>query len=394
MKLGRWLGLTTLAALSIGVSGVWKPAIAVNFNSAEVDQSRFVLVATAGGTRLTVLEQISSARPCWRESGTSVEPLLLNFDFTGICGRSTDRNGYSVRVSGQDLGLQYSLRTSTVGNDMVLYAVPSNRSGTWLEVGRARGMTSQFGRIQLNPEWRITRRTYNGEALGHIYLTSDRPLQKLIAANSSGRPTTSTPVATAPTPAPTTPIRPTPPTTTPSQPGRPTASNPIVIPVPPPENPAPAPRPTAPSVGQPVAGSPLPPAPPVLVSSSGEVAVLPVPGMPPTPMGHRPPSDPTIPVVGVNQNWGGYPPVFTSGTPQPASPLASALGFSYRVVVTSTEPEAQRRIREIVPDAFRTVLNGQVVMQAGLFRDRPSADQMLQRLSSANLPASVVPVSN
>jgi N-acetylmuramoyl-L-alanine amidase len=98
--------------------------------------------------------------------------------------------------------------------------------------------------------------------------------------------------------------------------------------------------------------------------------------------------------VGVNQgSWGNAAPVY-SGTPQFSSPrLAADLGFSYRVVVNDSSPTAQQRIRSVVPDAFRTVVNGQVVMQAGLFRDRPAAEAMIQRLSQSNLPATVVAVN-
>ncbi|MGG6294190.1 DUF3747 domain-containing protein [Leptolyngbya sp. AN02str] len=368
MKLKGWLSFATLTALGLGASGLFSAASAVTFASAEVDQSRFMLLATAGGSRLTVLEQVSNTRPCWRESGNNVEPLLLGFDFTGICNRASDRNGYSVRVGGQDLGLQYSLRTETVGNAMVLYAV-SSRGGSRIEIGRTNGVPSSFGKINLNNGWRITRRSYQGRTLGHYYLTNDQPLGTVIAANptppstgvSNPRPTTPTtpPVAVNPTP---------------NRPG----SGPVVIPVPPPAS-NPAPRPTQP----PVSGSPLPP--PPSAGRPGDIAVLPVPGLPPTPTGHTPGTLPSVPVW---QN-----PVYT-GTPQGTSPgLAANLGFSYRVIVRDSSPSTQMRIRAIVPDAFRTVLNGQVVMQAGLFRDRPSAEQMMQRLSQANLPATVISVN-
>jgi hypothetical protein len=388
MERPRWLSLTALTALSLGVGGLNEQAIATTFNNTQVDQNRFVVLGSAGGSRLTILEQVSNARACWQESSNgTVDALMTRFDFTGICARATDRNGYSVRVGGQDLGLQYTLRTVTQGNQIVLYAQPSRGGSGTLEIGRSRSAISGFNRIQLNPGWYLSRRVYNGQALGHIYLTHDLSLATL---TSSSRPIATNPAPVAPrpvTPAPS----PAPIVVTPApQPSRPIGTAPIQIPVPPPASgvvvtrptPAPAPAP-APSTGSPtiVNGIPLPPPPPS-VSAPESIAVLPVPSLPPAPQGQNPPG----------QYGSGYRPVF-SGTPQPASPLASSLGFSFRVVVNGSSPDVQTRVRSIVPDAFRTVINGQVVMQAGLFRDRSTADQMLQRLSGANLQAAVVPVN-
>ncbi|MFQ3636564.1 MAG: DUF3747 domain-containing protein, partial [Cyanobacteriota bacterium] len=376
MERPRWLSLTALTALSLGVGGLNEQAIATTFSNTQVDQSRFVVLGSAGGSRLTILEQVSNARACWQESSNgTVDALMTRFDFTGICARATDRNGYSVRVGGQDLGLQYTLRTVTQGNQIILYAQPSSGSGT-LEIGRSRSAASGFNRIYLNPGWYLSRRVFNGQALGHLYLTNDLSLAALTSA--------SRPIATNPapvTPRPTTPApSPAPIVVTPApQPSRPIGTAPVEIPVPPPASGVvvtrPTPAPAPPSTGSPtiVNGIPLPPPPPS-VSAPESVAVLPVPSLPPAPLGQTPPG----------QVGSARPPVFT-GAPQPASPLASSLGFSFRVVVNGSSPDVQTRVRSIVPDAFRTVINGQVVMQAGLFRDRATADQMLQRLSNANL---------
>lgn len=384
MERPRWLSLTALTALSLGMGGLNEQAIATTFSNTQVDQSRFVVLGTAGGSRITILEQVSNARACWQESSNgTVDALMTRFDFTGICARATDRNGYSVRVGGQDLGLQYTLRTVTQGNQIILYAQPSSGSGM-LEIGRSRSAASGFNRIQLNPGWYLSRRVFNGQPLGHLYLTND---QSLAALTSASRPIATNPAPI--TPRPTTPApSPAPIVVTPApQPSRPIGTAPVEIPVPPPASGVvvtqPAPAPALPSTGSPtiINGIPLPPPPPS-VSAPESVAVLPVPSLPPVPLGQTPPG----------QVGSARPPVFT-GAPQPASPLASSLGFSFRVVVNGSSPDVQTRVRSIVPDAFRTVINGQVVMQAGLFRDRAAADQMLQRLNSANLQAAVVPVN-
>ncbi|MGJ3249883.1 MAG: DUF3747 domain-containing protein [Elainellaceae cyanobacterium] len=173
--------LMIMAIASLG-SLVSAPSLAVNFGQQDVNQSRFVAIASPVGAsshQLLILEQISDTRPCWREIGdnpTLIEPLLLNFDFTGICGRSTDSNGYSIRIAGDDLGLDYSLRIVNRDGNLVLLGAPFNRQGQSFEIGRADGVASDYVKITLNPEWRFTKRTYNGRTLGHVYLTRATPL--------------------------------------------------------------------------------------------------------------------------------------------------------------------------------------------------------------------------
>jgi len=422
MKLARWLRLTTLTTLGLGLglTSHWQDAIASTFGSTEVDQSRYVLLAANGGSRLTILEQISNSRSCWQANGNEVDVLLLNFDFTGICGRFSDLNGYSVRAAGQDLGSQYRLQVRNEGNAMVLYATP-RRGGTSLEVGRTRSLPNEFGQIYLNPGWRITRRSFNGQTLGHVYLTHDQSEATLVASARSQtgggstvvtRPTTGTgtvPVVDRPSPGSGSTVV-TPPETTerPSRRNRrarrnrrsqetavvptPTADSPIIIPVPEPESrPTGGTRPSG-SSGSSLSGSPLPP-PPTISGSSGNVSVVPVPVPPPSPSGDRPPGDSMIPVVPVTRDIVfGEAPVF-SGSPQTPNRRAADLGFGYRLIVSDSSPDTQRRVRSLVPDAFRTVIDGQVVMQAGLFYNENEANDLLRRLNQENLPARLVPVN-
>lgn len=219
MSVKRWLHLA--GALGLGLlASTGRPAIAATFTQQEVNADRFVTVAApfAGGSRhqLLILEQISDRRDCWStqsSSPTLVTPLLLDFDFSGICGRSTDSNGYSVRVGNEDLGWRYGLQVTRQGNDLVLMAVPNqDRTSPSLEIGRTNGVTNEFAEIQLNSGWRLTRRTYNGQALGHIYITHDRNLDVLIAeaggrTSTATRPTLPTPPQTStpstPSPSPT-----------------------------------------------------------------------------------------------------------------------------------------------------------------------------------------------
>jgi N-acetylmuramoyl-L-alanine amidase len=210
------LAITTTAAFTSPLPLVVKPATAVQFQQQEVNQSQFVVVAAPAGSvghQLLILEQVSNQRPCWRDSSNGlIDPLLVNFDFTGICSRSTDSNGYSVRVGGEDLGWRYSLRVVEEGNDLVLVAnSTTDRNSPPIEIGRTNGITGDFAQISLAPGWRLTRRTYNGQAIGHVYLTNDRDLATLIASASPIRPPVTTPPIAPPStsrPTPSTPERP------------------------------------------------------------------------------------------------------------------------------------------------------------------------------------------
>ncbi len=182
------------------------------FGKTEIDQSGFVAVASPIGNgarhQLLLIEQKSNTRACWGESGsnpTIIDPLLLTFNFSGICGRATDANGYSIRVNDEDLGLKYSLAIVRQGGDMVLIGRPQSRSNPSLEIGRAFGETTGFAKLVLNPGWRFTRRTFDGKALGHVYLTNDQTLSSLTGQSTAGQ--TPPPGPTNPTP-PTTPTPP------------------------------------------------------------------------------------------------------------------------------------------------------------------------------------------
>jgi len=172
----------TLAALAMTVLStvnVASEAIAVEFGQREVEQERFVAMAVprAYGYSLVIVEQVSNSTPCWSESGSNpiqVDPLLLNFDFTGICGRATDSNGYSVRMGGEDLALSHSLSVRGVGDDILLVATSrENPYDEPIVIGRSYGVSNGFVKIILEPGWRFAKRTYQDKTLGHTYFTHD-----------------------------------------------------------------------------------------------------------------------------------------------------------------------------------------------------------------------------
>ncbi len=385
MKTWNRLCVAGLMALGIGLE-VMAPAIAANFDQREVNQNQFILVASPygrGSHQLLILEQLSRSRQCWREYGSNpvmVEPLLLNFDFTGICDRSTDSNGYSLRIAGQDLGLQYGFRLVPRNNDLVLMAYPlSDRRAPEIELGRTNGIPNGFGKIMLDPGWRLTRRVYQRRNLSHIYLTRDDLPSglSLAAAPTTSVPSASVPAASVPATF-QAPIATSPQTSQPVQrpivpprprPGTAVLTAPVEIPVPPP---ATSQQPSTSTPGS------LPTLPP---SASG---VLPVPNSQ-IPLGN---AGSGLPTITISQTPG-----TRSNAPRQSSNLAAALGYNYRVVVPLDKPGVEAKVRGLVPDAFRTRLNGQLMMQVGLFQERYEAEDIQQRLAGQNLEATIVPVN-
>lgn len=177
-----WLaGLAALTALAAPIT-VPQPARASSlFEAGPVDQSRFVLVSAPIGSgersQLNIYEQLSNRRSCFAVSEgkpSTVNPLLATFDFTGVCSRYIDANGFSLRVGDSDLGTVYRLMVSRSNNDTLLLAVPTRAgAGPEMVVARTQGAASGFVKFEMEPGWRLMRRHFRGRALGHVYLYSE-----------------------------------------------------------------------------------------------------------------------------------------------------------------------------------------------------------------------------
>ena len=96
--------IATVVLSATMASGLISPVRAQGslFTTAEVDETKFVMVAAPIGSgsssQLNIYEQRTNARPCFEMSGSApaiVNPMLATFDFTGICNRYIDGNGYS-----------------------------------------------------------------------------------------------------------------------------------------------------------------------------------------------------------------------------------------------------------------------------------------------------------
>ena len=168
------------SAVATGLPQVAKAQGSV-FTAADVDESQFVMVSAPIGkgesSQLNIYEQRTSARPCFAVSGASpavVDPLLASFDFTGICNRYIDGNGYSLRIGGDDLGTRYRLSVVKTGSDIELLAVPTrDPSRPTMVVARSGGPGNGFLKLNLEPGWKLMRRQYGKRTLGHLYVYRD-----------------------------------------------------------------------------------------------------------------------------------------------------------------------------------------------------------------------------
>jgi hypothetical protein len=191
-----------LLALSAAIAApAWAASV---FTSQPLDQSRFAVLAQPVGKsdwKLLVLEQIKPEPLCWeKRSDGLIDPALTRFDFSGICSRYIDSNGYSLRVGDEDLASRYRLRLEQQGNAVTLLAMTPSQP-TELLVGR--GTLSQrdreaFVAIELEPGWSLERRAYGSQTLSHVYFANGTSLSQLIAKASRGSSGASTPAAAAP----------------------------------------------------------------------------------------------------------------------------------------------------------------------------------------------------
>jgi hypothetical protein len=116
-----------------------------------------------------------------------VDPSLNRFDFTGICSRYLDSNGYSLRIGQEDLATSYRLRLQQQGTSLRLLAMSPSQANEML-VGR--GTVNQRDRdgfvpISLEPGWTLERRVYGGQTLSHIYFANGTPLAQLIGGSQA-----------------------------------------------------------------------------------------------------------------------------------------------------------------------------------------------------------------
>ena len=145
--------------------------------------------------QLNIYEQLNGRRACFAVNGASpaaVDPLLASFDFTGICSRFIDANGYSLRVGETDLATSYRLMVVRENGDNLLLAVPTKAgAGPEMLVARTQGPGTGFLQLVFEPGWQLKRRAYGGRNLGHVYLYRDSwPVGDLQAVQQPPAPAT------------------------------------------------------------------------------------------------------------------------------------------------------------------------------------------------------------
>lgn len=80
-------------------------------------------------------------------------------------------------------------------------------------------------------------------------------------------------------------------------------------------------------------------------------------------------------------NTGGESTVWRSPAPRP--------NFQLRVYVAGLQPEQVTQLKQLIPGAFNTRINGQTVVQIGAFNDRASADALANQVSAAGFTATI-----
>ena len=174
--------LPTAAGLAVALTGT-VPVMAQGslFTAVPVEEANFILVSAPIGqgerSQLNIYEQRTNKRPCFAVSGgtpAAVDPLLSSFDFTGVCNRYIDGNGYSLRIGANDLGTRYRLTVVNTGRDMELRASPSrDRSQPSFVIATTGGAGRGFLQLKFQPGWTLKRRAYGTKNLGHMYIYRD-----------------------------------------------------------------------------------------------------------------------------------------------------------------------------------------------------------------------------
>jgi len=184
-----YLALAGLALAGSTLAGAFPllARAAALFATEPLDPSRFSVLARPVGDsdwNLVVLEQLAAKPRCWEERADGlIDPALTRFDFSAICARYIDSNGYSLRINDEDLATSYRLRVRQVGHELQLEAT-SSEEPTVLVVGRGdipKRERDAFVALQLESGWELLRRRYGEQTLQHLYFSNDNPLGELLA---------------------------------------------------------------------------------------------------------------------------------------------------------------------------------------------------------------------
>jgi hypothetical protein len=161
------------------------------FEAQPVDAERYAVLGRSLGNgewTLLVLEQIQPSPRCWQSRPDGlVDPSLNRFDFSGICGRYIDSNGYSLRLGNREgagvMGGSLRLRLQQNGTELQLLATAPNLARE-LVVGRGPIPSRDrdgFVALRLDRGWELQRRSYRGQSLNHLYFAHAATAEQLVA---------------------------------------------------------------------------------------------------------------------------------------------------------------------------------------------------------------------
>jgi len=353
MKFSSSIGLTIAGIIwgTLSFSSSLTVA-ATTFSEQELDPNSVIAVARPygnGNYDLLVIEQLPGQRQCWDEIGskpTTVEPLLLNFDFTGSCKRSTDSNGYSLRINGEDLGLDYLLRIVERDGELWLIGSPRrDHSQPELVLGRTYGLKQGMLKIFLNPSWRMSQRSFGRTLLTHFYFSTQNNNPKI-----SSQPLTPVNSYNTTNPSSNNFLRNTPPVV---KEWKFTAQSPTNANYPPSKPPREIPLPVStPSSSATV----LPPVENKGRKNLSEILPLPTTSVASLSPATQPPTNHSI----------------------------------FRVIAFTKNSQDQQKVIQIYPDAFPTSYQGVSVIQIGRFGNRSNAQLILETLKNAGLEGRIV----
>ena len=161
---------------------------AAPFDSTPVDAERTIALAQPlSGNRwnLVVMEQLEAAPPCWRRfDDGSVITYEQNLP-AGSCGLYSSSSAYSLRIAGNDLSHPWRLRVESRGPRLELLA-SSPEQPTPLLVGSGEAAGDGLVELRLSEGWSFGRRTFQGRALNHLYVSHPEPLPVLLALANAG----------------------------------------------------------------------------------------------------------------------------------------------------------------------------------------------------------------
>ena len=178
-------GLTALAASAVSQQGV---RAAMPFSSEHVAQDRVIALAQPLSNdrwTLIVLEQREPAPPCWRRNANG---SVLTYEMhlpESTCGRYLSGSAYSLRAGGQDLRQPWRLRVEHSNGQLQLLASDGKQTEP-IVIGSGQAAGSALVELRLQNNWAFERRTFEGQNLGHLYVSHSNPLPVLLAEARNG----------------------------------------------------------------------------------------------------------------------------------------------------------------------------------------------------------------